>query len=218
RSELPSGRLHLRRSPTRRTCVLFSLRRFQAADGSSHLIESEGPQRHDAYDEDSGCDGEHHDLDPETHLRALEVVIDAVSQAVDAVQQREAQEERVEDTYGGLRQPRGHVVEVDVGRVGEDVVGEDVSEHQEHQDEAADAHEHPPSQLGVGAVHGTSVLQGAGSRSHQARPKVSGRIFMSTGIPMAVVTPSTPYHSPRWYLMAQGVKSSRMIRKPLSAW
>src|SRR5690606_32883371 len=105
-----------------------------------------------------------------------------------------------------LREALGDVVVVDRAGVDQDVVREDVGEHEEHQQEPADAHEHPPGELDVGGVGGPGLAEraraprphGGGLGSHHAPPTISGMILNSTGIPMTAVTPSTPYHSARW--------------------
>src|SRR5690554_484398 len=198
-----------------------SLRRGEVADGVAHLLEAVSPEGHDANHEDGASHDEEDGLQPEAGAGPLEVILDAVPEAVDAVQQSETEEERVEDLHAGLRQALRRVLVIDGAGVHQDVVDEHVGAHQEDEEQPADAHEHPPGQLPAGGVDLARLRVGAWpiDAGHQAPPpKISGTILMSTGMPMTVTRPSTPYHMARWYLTPQPVKSMRMIRNPFSAW
>src|SRR5680860_665891 len=69
----------------RGSCLRWSLSPVQVAYGGAHLVEGEGPQRHHADDEHRRGEREDYGLYPEPDARPLEVVVDRVAQAVDAV-------------------------------------------------------------------------------------------------------------------------------------
>ncbi len=75
------------------------------------------------------------------------------------MQHGEPQQERIVDLDPAFRKALGNVGVVDIGHVDLNVVEKHVAEDEKDQKETRDAHEHPPSELAVGAIDRPRLAQ-----------------------------------------------------------
>src|SRR5262249_32038785 len=168
----------------------------------------------------------------EPRAGALHVVEHDDPQSVDAVEQRERQQQPVPRAPERALPAELDELEVDpLHPAAEHVHDEHVPDGEEQQDDPADPHEQPRPELvaarwplaaGDGALHGAALEAGALARlgldHHHRSPRMAFPMTYVTGTMAPITITRVAYHSRAWYSDAFGQKSRSMIRTPLTAW
>src|SRR5699024_4677806 len=181
--------------------------------------DDEGAQHHD----DRGCHVEHH-LQREARAGTLCVVEDDRADAVRAVDHREPQQREVPDLPERAGPLAGDEAEVQaLHAVTQPQVDDEVSEDEDDQDDAGQAHEEPGAQLEAGALGLVALVAGAGcgdgGRTHQNSPPSELGMWRHRKPTMTTShRPIATQKSVLWCFVPPLKKSTAMTRRPLKAW
>src|SRR5690606_33653429 len=157
---------------------------------------------------------------------AAGVVVDDRAHAVAAVDEAQPQHQQVPhlpEGGGPLAADEGEVDALDA--VAEPQVHEEVAEHEDDQQRAGAAHEHPREHLGVqAALSGAAVAgggirdRGGGGREGERAPSMGMRWRRREPGVRTAHTMTTPQKSLRWCAVPLDQTATRMMRRPVSAW
>src|SRR5699024_1225490 len=212
--------------------------RGAAAPGASALAE--GGQQARLGAGGAGIEGEDHQraqddrddhgeveqaLEDQAEPVAARIVVDDRAHAVAAVEEAQPQHEQVPDLPEGGGPLAAHEGEVDaLDALAEPEIHEQVAEHEDHQQHAGGAHEHPREHLGVqtalagAAVAGARIGDRGGGGHRDHAPNMCMRWRGRKPAMSTTHTTTTAQNMPRWRLVPWDQKSTRMMRRPFRAW